>query len=87
MNIANFLHQQSEKRDFTFEVIPPLKGNGTAALFRTIDALSEIGTRFINITTHHSHCLYKNLENTLLTRQRVRRRPGTVAIAGAIQNN
>ena len=71
MNIADFLHQQGDKRGFSFEVLPPLKGNGTAALFRTIDALSEFGPRFIN---------------GLLTRQRVRRRPGTVAIAGAIQN-
>ena len=30
--------------------------------------------------------LPKELENGLLTRQRVRRRPGTIAIAGAIQN-
>ena len=54
MNIADFLHQQGDKRGFSFEVLPPLKGNGTAALFRTIDALSEFGPRFINITTHHS---------------------------------
>ena len=86
MNIADFLHQQDDKRGFSFEVLPPLKGNGTAALFRTIDALSEFGPRFINITTHHSEYVYKELENGLLTRQRVRRRPGTVAIAGAIQN-
>mgnify|MGYP000180659669 CR=1 FL=1 len=43
MNIADFLHQQGDKRGFSFEVLPPLKGNGTAALFRTIDALSEFG--------------------------------------------
>ena len=86
MNIADFLHQQGDKRGFSFEVLPPLKGNGTAALFRTIDALSEFGPRFINITTHHSEYVYKEQENGLLTRQRVRRRPGTVAIAGAIQN-
>ena len=54
MNIADFLHQQGDKRGFSFEVLPPLKGNGTAALFRTIDALSEFGPRCINITTHQS---------------------------------
>ena len=86
MNIAEFLHQKGDKRGFSFEVLPPLKGNGTAALFRTIDSLKDFGPRFINITTHHSEYVYKELENGLLTRQRVRRRPGTVAIAGAIQN-
>ncbi len=86
MNIAEFLHQKGDKRGFSFEVLPPLKGNGTAALFRTIDSLKDFDPRFINITTHHSEYVYKELENGLLTRQRVRRRPGTVAIAGAIQN-
>ena len=86
MNIAEFLNKEGQKKGFSFEVLPPLKGNGTAALFRTIDSLKEFGPRFINITTHHSEYVYKELENGLLTRQRVRRRPGTIAIAGAIQN-
>ena len=86
MNIAEFLDKEGEKKGFSFEVLPPLKGNGTEALFRTIDGLKEFGPRFINITTHHSEYVYKELDNGLLTRQRVRRRPGTIAIAGAIQN-
>lgn len=86
MNIADFLNKEGQKRGFSFEVLPPLKGNGTTALFRTIDSLKEFDPRFINITTHHSEYVYKELENGLLTRQRVRRRPGTIAIAGAIQN-
>lgn len=87
MNIADFLNKEGQKRGFSFEVLPPLKGNGTEALFRTIDSLKEFDPRFINITTHHSEYVYKELENGLLTRQRVRRRPGTIAIAGAIQTS
>ena len=86
MNIADFLNKEGQKRGFSFEVLPPLKGNGTEALFRTIDSLKDFAPRFINITTHHSEYVYKELDNGLLTRQRVRRRPGTIAIAGAIQN-
>lgn len=86
MNITEFLNNRAQEKGFSFEVLPPLKGNGTAALFRTIDALKEFNPRFINITTHHSEFVYKELDNGLLTRQRVRRRPGTVAIAGAIRN-
>ena len=86
MNIADFLHQQGDKRGFSFEILPPLKGNGTAALITTIDALSEFGPSFINNNTHQNDNITKQQENGLLTRQRVRRRPGTVAIAGAIQN-
>ncbi len=86
MNITDFLNNEGLGKGFSFEVLPPLKGNGTAALFRTIDSLKEFGPRFINITTHHSEYVYKEVENGLLTRQRVRRRPGTIAIAAAIQN-
>ena len=70
---------------FSFEVLPPLKGNGTAALFRTIDRLKEFSPKYINITTHRSEYVYHELENGLMQRQRVRRRPGTIAIAAAIQ--
>ena len=86
MNITDFLNNEGQGKGFSFEVLPPLKGNGTAALFRTIDSLKEFGPRFINITTHHSEYVYKEVESGLLTRQRVRRRPGTIAIAAAIQN-
>lgn len=86
MNITEYLHKQDLGNGFSFEVLPPLKGNGTSVLFRTIDALKEYGPRFINITTHHSEFIYKEMEDGLLQRQRVRRRPGTVAIAAAIQN-
>ena len=61
MNIADFLNKEGQKRGFSFEVLPPLKGNGTAALFRTIDSLKEFDPRFINITTHHSEYVYKEL--------------------------
>lgn len=86
MDITKFLNTEGLEKGFSFEVLPPLKGNGTEALFRTIDNLQEFAPRFINITTHHSEYVYKELENGLLTRSRVRRRPGTIAIAGAIQN-
>ena len=73
-------------RGFSFEVLPPLKGNGTDGLFKTIETLREFCPRYINITTHHSEYVYTELDNGLLERHRVRRRPGTIAIAAAIQN-
>lgn len=71
---------------FSFEVLPPLKGTGTETLFRTIDRLKEFNPGYINITTHRSEYVYHELDNGLMQRQRVRRRPGTIAIAAAIQN-
>jgi methylenetetrahydrofolate reductase (NADPH) len=66
-------------------VLPPLKGTGTEKLFETIDKLRDYNPLFINITTHHSEYIYKELDNGLLQRMQIRRRPGTIAIAAAIQ--
>lgn len=70
---------------FSFEVLPPLKGTGTETLFRTIETLAPFGPRHINITTHRAEYVYRELEDGLVERSRVRRRPGTIAIAAAIQ--
>ena len=85
MTVAEYIRQDYGDHRFSFEVLPPLKGNGTASLFRTIDKLSVFGPGFINITTHHSEYVYRELDNGQFERLRVRRRPGTVAIAAAIQ--
>ena len=77
--------QTDETKGFSFEVLPPLKGNGTDALFSTIDTLKEFNPKYINITTHHSEYIYRELEDGNFERQRIRRRPGTIAIAAAIQ--
>lgn len=78
--------KRMQGRTFSFEVLPPLKGNGISALFTTIEKLAANDPLYINITTHHSEYVYKELENGQFERSRVRRRPGTVAIAAAIQN-
>ncbi|MBR1546388.1 MAG: methylenetetrahydrofolate reductase [Prevotella sp.] len=85
MTVADYIKQDTGERRFSFEVLPPLKGNGTNALFQTIDKLVDFHPAFINITTHHSEYVYKELENGQFERQRIRRRPGTIAIAAAIQ--
>lgn len=85
MNVTELLNRNNGEKHFSFEVLPPLKGNGTETLFRTIDKLKEFTPLYINITTHHSEYVYKEREDGLLERSRVRRRPGTIAIAAAIK--
>ena len=70
---------------FSFEVLPPLKGTGTSSLFQTIEILAPFKPRHINITTHRAEYVYREVEGGLVERSRVRRRPGTIAIAAAIQ--
>ena len=75
-----------EKTAFSFEILPPLKGTGIEKLYQTVDTLREFDPKYINITTHRSEYVYKELGNGLFQRNRLRRRPGTVAVAAAIQN-
>ena len=86
MTVADYIKLNTDEKRFSFEVLPPLKGNGTEALFQTIDKLAVFNPAFINITTHHSEYVYKELSNGQYERQRIRRRPGTIAIAAAIQH-
>ena len=86
MTVADYIKLNTDEKRFSFEVLPPLKGNGTEALFKTIDKLAVFNPAFINITTHHSEYVYKELDNGQYERQRIRRRPGTIAIAAAIQH-
>ena len=69
---------------FSFEVLPPLKGTGTGSLFSTIDQLMEFGPKYINITTHRSEYVYTEQPDGSFHRSRLRRRPGTIAVASAI---
>lgn len=80
------LINSNEKTAFSFEILPPLKGTGIEKLYQTIDTLREFDPKYINITTHRSEYVYKDLGNGLFQRNRLRRRPGTVSVAAAIQN-
>lgn len=83
MHISELINS-TEKTAFSFEVLPPLKGTGTKSLFHTIDVLKEFDPKYINITTHRSEFVYTEQEDGTYLRSRVRRRPGTVAVASAI---
>ena len=63
---------------FSYEVLPPLKGNG-------IDGLREFEPKYINITNHRAEYVYREVEGGLMERLHTRRRPGTVAVAAVLQ--
>lgn len=80
------LINNAEKTAFSFEVLPPLKGNSIEKVYNIIDKLIVFDPKYINITTHHSENIYKEMADGIIKKVNVRKRPGTVAIAGAIQN-
>jgi methylenetetrahydrofolate reductase (NADPH) len=85
MSVIDLL-KNNTKTAFSFEILPPLKGNNFSKVCAIIDKLLEFDPKYINITTHHSENIYKENIDGTLTKVNVRKRPGTVAIAGAIQN-
>lgn len=85
MKVIDLINSQ-EKTAFSIEILPPLKGTGIEKLYQSIDQLLEFNPQYINFTTHRSEYVYKELGNGLFQRNRLRRRPGTVAVAAAIQN-
>lgn len=85
MTISELIKKR-ENTAFSFEVLPPLKGTGTASLFKTIDTLKEFDPQYINITTHRSEYVYTEREDGTYERRSLRRRPGTIAVASAIMH-
>lgn len=70
---------------FSFEILPPLKGNNIDRVYAIIEKLKEFDPAYINITSHHSENVYREQADGSLRRVNVVKRPGTVAIAAAIQ--
>ncbi|MCQ2253891.1 MAG: methylenetetrahydrofolate reductase [Bacteroidaceae bacterium] len=71
--------------NFSYEILPPLKGNSIDSVYKIVDKLQEFEPKYINITSHHSETVYREQADGLIRRRAILRRPGTVAIAAAIQ--
>ena len=85
MKITEILNG-SNKTLFTFEILPPLKGETIQNLFDNIDPLMEFKPPVINVTYHREEVQYKRLQSGLLQQKVIRKRPGTVGICAAIMN-
>lgn len=86
MKVTQHIEKANGNTLFTLEILPPLKGQTITSIFNTIDPLMEFNPPFIDVTYHREEYVYKELENGLLQKQVVRKRPGTVGICAAIQN-
>ena len=77
---------KAESTVFSFELLPPLKGNDVSRLYKTIESLIEFDPKYINITTNRDELEFKEMPDGSIEKRTVRKRPGTVAIAAAIQH-
>ncbi|TAF34441.1 MAG: methylenetetrahydrofolate reductase [NAD(P)H] [Cytophagales bacterium] len=86
MKVTEHFEKAKGKTLFSFEIIPPLKGQSIQSIFNAIDPLMEFKPPFIDVTYHREEYVFKKLPNGLLDRQTTRKRPGTVGICAAIIN-
>ena len=86
MKVIEHIEKAAGKTQFSFEILPPLKGQNIQSVFDGIDPLMEFKPPFIDVTYHREEYVYEEMENGLLQKKVVRKRPGTVGICAAIQN-
>ena len=86
MKVIEHIAKAENKSLFSFEILPPLKGQNIQSIFDSIDPLMEFNPPFIDVTYHREEFEYKEHPNGLLQKKIVKKRPGTVGICAAIQN-
>jgi methylenetetrahydrofolate reductase (NADPH) len=86
MKVTQHIENAQGKPLFSFEILPPLKGQNIQSIFDNIDPLMEFNPPFIDVTYHREEYEFKELPSGLLQKKVVKKRPGTVGICAGIQN-
>jgi len=86
MKIIDHIHNAKGKTLFSFELLPPIKGQSIKGIFDAIDPLMEFNPPFIDVTYLREDYIYKQHPNGLLEKVAYRKRPSTVATCAAIMN-
>lgn len=71
---------------FSFELLPPLKGENIQRIHHTVERLMEFNPAFVDVTYHREEYVYHEVQSGLLEKRTVRKRPGTVGICAAISH-
>lgn len=86
MKITEHIAASKGRTLFSFEILPPLKGQHIQSIYDGIEPLMEFKPPFIDVTYHREEYVYIKREHGLLEKRIVRKRPGTVGICAAIQS-
>ena len=77
--------KQADRSLFSFEILPPLKGENIEHINQNIARLLEYKPSFIDVTYHQQEVEYRDLPDGGIEKKTVRKRPGTVGISAAVQ--
>jgi methylenetetrahydrofolate reductase (NADPH) len=86
MKVTEHIEQAKGKTLFSFEIVPPQKGQNIQELYNNIDPLMEFNPPFIDVTTSREEYVYIPKEKGLLDRKVTRMRPGTVGICASLKH-
>ncbi len=88
MKVIDHINQaiKNKTTHFSFELLPPRKGNSIYKVFNTIDKLKDFDPKYVNITSHCDEVIFEESRNGLFQKKMTNKRPGTVAVAAAIKN-
>ena len=85
MKITQHISEAKETL-FSFELLPPLKGENIQQINGTVEHLLEFNPAFVDVAYHREEYLYREMTGGLLKKRTVRKRPGTVGICAAISH-
>ena len=71
---------------FSFELLPPLKGENISQIHSTVEKLLAFEPAFVDVTYHREEFVFREVQPGLLEKRTVRKRPGTVGICSAINH-
>ncbi|MCD6178903.1 MAG: methylenetetrahydrofolate reductase [NAD(P)H] [Bacteroidales bacterium] len=84
MKVIEHIHKASNTL-FSFELLPPLKGEQFSDIEKKINPLLDFNPAYINITYHQEEIIYETMPDGFIKKRTIRKRPGTVGISSAIQ--
>lgn len=87
MKVIDIINQAKEegRARFSFELLPPLKGDGLDKIYGAIDRLMPFNPAFINVTCHREEIKYTERPDGLIEKHIAHRRPGTLGVSAAIR--
>lgn len=83
-SVASFLASEHPTA-FSFEILPPLRGNNISQTYRNLERLLEFKPAYVNITTHRTEVSSRDEGGGVFRAMTSQKRPGTVAIAAVLK--
>ena len=81
MKVTDHINKSNDTQ-FSYEIIPPLRGKGIEIVLDMVESLQKFNPPFIDVTSHAS-TVSLNKDGKKIKKKK---RPGTISICGIIQN-